>query len=313
MTRDRTAFPDILSTGDPLAIDHHRLNREDPRGDSAVFPPDDVPIPEVGSPSPVENVQRTPEPSAEAATYKEQTCRWRAHDVNSAPAGAQIFEIARWRCPAGHLGIISAIETHLAISIPIDGAGTLEIALDLPWQPWLHLLFGLPFRWWLRLEDTRAGEELAPVILRGDGELPGHPFPELPTWNDQRFGWHYHGRQPLRLLVPEGHTARLFFGIEGNPRALALSKAALALGGDTPSPWKIDPNSPAAQKAIAIASQGAIVPSPTPSGDAAIAAAMVEPRAVIDDSGIGFAGRLIGTLQTYRASRNATEAARRGL
>jgi len=144
------------------------------------------------------------------------------------------------------------------------------------------------------------------VFLRGPYELPGYACPELSTWNDQRFGWAYHGRQPLRLLVPEGHTARLFCGLEFKPApeggdVLAKSEERSAF-------WR-DPKSPGAQAAIQVVAPGFLSPVPPVEGAEARAAIMSE----IDDSGIALAGRLIGTIQTYRESRLATEAARRGL
>jgi len=308
---DRTAFPDILSaSADPLKVDYDRLNREDPRGASAVFPPPDVPLPEVATPSGAENWKRTPEPYPESAIYKEASFRWRSRDLNALSPDFSIVEIARWRCPSGHLGIISSIATHLGINIstndPENPGAVLEIALDLPWQPWIWQVFGIPFRWWLRLEDTRDREELAPVTLRDAYELPGYAFPELPTWNDQRFGWAYHGLQPLRLLVPESHTVRLFCGMESRRPMI---------GGDSSkeiarSAFHVDPLSFGAQAAIQIVAPGF---PPFGASEKAAAEAAAAVSSEIDDNGIAIAGRLIGTLKTYRASRGATEAARRGL
>lgn len=314
-TIDRTAFPDVLSTRDPLDVDHYRGAREDPRDAAAVFPPPDVPDPVVRSPSRSENVARPPEPTAEASIYKEHSFRWRARDINLVPADSRVFEIARWRCPSGHLGIISAIATHLAVSIPIEDSENpgafLEIGLNLPWQPWLHNIFGLPLRWWLRLELTRDREELSPVVLRGPHELPGYAFPELPTWTDQRFAWHWHGREPLRLLVPESHTARLFFGLDLVPVRPPVGD--MKIEGTRRSALWIDPNSDAAKRAIAIASQGAIEPTQPSAAPAIAEEGAVKGLSEPDDSGLAIAGRLIGTLQTYRASKDAIEAARRGM
>ncbi len=313
MNDDRaTAFPDLLSVvaADPERIEYDKLNREDPRTREAVFPPPDVPDPQVASPSPPENPRRGPESYPESAVYKEHSFRWRSRDLNELSPDFSVVEIARWHCPSGHLGIISSIATHLGINVPIDDplnpGAILEIALDVPWQPWLYQVFGLPFRWWLRLEAQRERVELAPVFLRSPDELPGYPFPELPTWNDQRFAWCWHGPQPLRLLVPEGHTARLFCGLEFKPApeggdVLAKSEKRSAF-------WR-DPKSPAAQAAIQVVAPGFPSPVPPVEGAEARAAVMAE----IDDSGIAIAGRLIGTIQTYRESRLATEAARRGL
>lgn len=311
MTDDRTAFPDLLSAValDPTKIDHDRLCRIDPREAAEVFPRPDVPDPPIASPSPRENPRRGPESYAEAATYKEHSFRWRSRDLNALSPDFSVVEIARWHCPAGHLGIISSIATHVGINAPIEGSdppAVLEIAFDLPWQPWILQVFGIPFRWWLRLEPQKELVELAPVFLRSWQELPGYAFPELPTWNDQRFGWAYHGDQPLRLLVPEGHTARLFCGLEftippdvGDVLAASEKRSAF---------WR-DPKSPGAQAAIQIVAPG-FPPYVPPAEGVALAAAT---RAVIDDSGIALAGRLIGTIQSYRESRLATEAARRGL
>lgn len=311
MNDDRsTAFPDLMSVvaADPERIEYDKLNRQDPRTSAAVFPPPDVPDPEVGSPPPPENPRRGPEAYPESATYKEHSFRWRQRDLNVLSPDFSVVEIARWHCPNGHLGIISSISTYVGLGVPIEGSDPpawLEIGLTLPWQPWIFSVLGLPLRWWLRLEAQRERVELAPVALRAPEELPGYPLPELPTWNDQRFGWCWHGPQPLRLLVPEGHTARLFCGLEFKPPpdggdVLAKLEGRSAF-------WR-DPTSPAAKAAIEIIAPG--IPLPVP-------AELVEPlaatRAEIDDSGIGFAGRLIGTLQTYRESRLATEAARRGL
>ena len=314
MTEDRTAFPDLVPPRKPLTKDYHRELEKDAREDAEVFPPPAVPRPELQAPSPQENVRRTPEPAGEAAIYKEHSFRWRARDLNALSADFTIFEIARWSCPAGHLGIISAIATHLGINAVLEGSdppAVLEIALDLPWQPWIYQLFGLPFRWWLRLEATKKLDEATPITLRGPYELPGYAFPELPTWNDQRFGWHYHGPQPLRLLVPEDHTVHLFCGLEYVPES----------GGDVvepeisaPTPRRsalyVDPASPGAQAAIQIVAPG------FPPFDTRIQVGEVRDAAImseIDNNGLAIAGRLIGTLQTYRMSRNAIEASRRGL
>jgi hypothetical protein len=321
MTDDRTAFPDLLSVvaADPERINYDRLCKLDPATAEAVFPPPDVPDPEVVSPAPTENPRRGPESYPEAATYKEHSFRWRSRDLNALSPDFSVVEIARWHCPNGHLGIISSIATHLGINLPIedsDPPAVLEIALDLPWQPWIVQLLGLPLRWWLRLEAQRERVELAPVVLRSPAELPGYPFPELPTWNDQRFGWAYHGLQPLRLLVPEGHTARLFCGLEFKPEGGDGGGGdPEILSGKLPrrsSFWR-DPKSPGAQAAIQV-----VAPGFPPSVESApIAADGLEPAAAImaeiDDSGIAIAGRMIGTIQTYRESRLATEAARRGL
>lgn len=317
MSDDRTAFPDILGTGDPLAIEHDRLNREDPREASEVFPREAVPLPEVETPSPIENVKRTPDPFAESAMYKEHGFRWRARDMNSLPADASIVEIARWRCPAGHVGIVSHVATHFAIAIDVDETNpdspVLEIGLNLPNQPWLHdiLPLGDPpgsarLRWWLRLESRREREQLAAVWLRGASELPGQPFPELATWTDQRFAWHWHGREPLRLLVPEAHTLRLFVGLDQDPRPPSGGEMIAKLG--TGSKFAIDVHGKAATSAIAVAAPDLpFEPSPTSSE------ARAEARASIEDTGVTVAGRLIGTLQTYREARAAIEAVRRGL
>jgi hypothetical protein len=311
MNDDRTtAFPDLLSVvaADPERIEYDKLNTQDPASPAAVFPPPDVPDPTIGSPSPTENPRRGPESYPESAVYKEQSFRWRARDINALSPDFSVFEIARWHCPNGHLGIISSIATHFAISAAIEGSDPpayLEIALDVPWQPWLMEIFGIPFRWWLRFEPQRERVELAPVVLRSWQELPGYACPELPTWNDQRFAWCWHGPQPLRLLVPEGHTARLFFGAEFRP---APDSGDMAKGAKHGALW-IDPTSPAAQSAIQVVAPG--FPSPVPPAEGA------EPKAAImseiNDSGLAAAGRLIGTIQTYRESRLATEAARRGL
>jgi hypothetical protein len=309
MMGDRTAFPDLLSVAvpDPRRIEHDRLCKLDPGTPAAVFPPPDVPDPPIGSPSPRENPRRGPEPYPESAVYKEHSFRWRARDLNQLSPDFSVIEIARWHCPSGHLGIISSIATHLGLSIPIDDSdppAALEIALDLPWQPWIMQLLGLPLRWWLRLEPQKELVELAPITLRRPEELPGYPFPELPTWNDQRFGWAYHGTQPLRLLVPEGHTARLFVGLEYTPRPEDLAK----LADERRSSFWRDPKSTGAQAAIQVVAPG-FPPFAAAEGGESKAAI----KAVIDDSGIGMAGRLIGTIQSYRESRLATEAARRGL
>ena len=314
MMDDRTAFPDLLSVAvpDPQRIEHDRLCKVDPGTAAAVFPRPDVPDPAIGSPSPRENPRRGPEPYPESAVYKEHSFRWRSRDLNALSPDFIVFEIARWHCPAGHLGIISSIATHVGINVPIEGSdppAVLEVALDLPWQPWILQLFGIPFRWWLRLEPKKELVELAPIVLRAPAELPGYAFPELPTWNDQRFGWDYHGAQPLRLLVPEGHTARLFVGAEYKPEVVigdSLAKSERRSG-----IW-VDPKSPGAQAAIQIVAPGFppyVPPAPIAEGAEPAAAIMSE----IDDSGLSVAGRLIGTIQSYRESRLATEAARRGL
>jgi hypothetical protein len=117
------------------------------------------------------------------------------------------------------------------------------------------------------------------------------------------------------LLVPEGHTARLFCGLEYKPAPDGGGDDPEILSGKLPrrSPFWRDPKSPGAQAAIQIVAPG----FPPSVESAAIAAEGAEPAAAImaeiDDSGIAIAGRLIGTIQTYRESRLATEAARRGL
>jgi len=315
----RDVFGPILP-GDPLAIDHFAKIALDPRDGAQVFPPDAIPFPEVAEPSPAEKTARSPEPYGESAHYREHSFRWRARDLNALAPGYNVIEIARWHCPSGHVGIISSIATHLGLSILLADEDTpipqtLEIGLNLPWQPWLYTVLGVPFRWWLRLESQREHVELYPVALRGVGELPGQPFFELSTWNDLRFGWEYHGREPIRLIVPEGHTVRLFVGLDTqafNPRS-SLAKNAASL--PARSDFWIDPTTPEAQQAIAVSSQGAIEPKmlaaimPSSSKIAASSKAVVKP----DDNGLTVAGRLIGTIQMYRVSRNATEAVRRGL
>lgn len=305
-----TAFPDLMSvvSTDPERIVYDKLNTEDPRTAAAVFPPPDVPDPEIGSPVPTENPRRGPELYPESSVYKEHSFRWRSRDLNALSPDFPVVEIARWHCPNGHLGIISSIATHIGINVPIEGSdppAILEIALDLPWQPWLYMVLGLPLRWWLRLEDQRERVELAPVFLRSWQELPGYAFPELPTWNDQRFAWCWHGPQPLRLLVPEGHTVRLFCGLES---IRPPSGGAVLAGSETRSAFWRDPKSPAAQAAIQVVAPGFLLPVPPVEGAEFKASIIIE-----DDSGISLAGRLIGTIQTYRESRLATEAARRGL
>lgn len=324
----RDVFESILP-GDPLAIDHYSKVERDPRDCAQVFPPDAIPFPTVDQPAPAEKGARSPEPYGESAHYREHSFRWRARDLNALAPGYDVIEIARWHCPNGHVGIISSIATHLGLSILLAEGDTpipqtLEIGLNLPWQPWLYTVLGVPFRWWLRLESQRENVELYPVALRGVGELPGQPFPELSTWNDLRFGWEYHGREPIRLIVPEGHTVRLFVGLDSqafDPRSSSLvakaSKKTAQLSASLParSDFWIDPTTPEAQQAIAVASQGAIEPETLAALATSSATRTTDVKAVVrpDDNGLTVAGRLIGTIQTYRVSRNATEAVRRGL
>jgi hypothetical protein len=252
-----------------------------------------------------EMVNRAPAELLESARYQEHAFRWTPAMVN-ALTGESILEIARWHVPARHLGILDHIDTHFGVTLLTDDRNPLDIGINLPWQPWLHEVLGLRLRWWLRLEARRELEERSPVALFSPNELPGAALPELPTWTDQRFGWNYHGRRPLRILILEQTALRLFVGAESQPAALmkssssspfaftrdAIQRAALFQGLNADLP----PYSMAAE----------VVSEPLEGELRAAAAAEAE-------EGPSFAGRLIGTIQLYRDNPGAIEAARRGL
>lgn len=300
--------PAFLYLVDPMTtVDPTKGGMEDPRSDPAsllVRPHvnrrgrapavviEDIPEELRPAPPRAEDINRSLVEALESARYHEHGFRWDANAVAAVRVGT-IFEIARWRVPARHVGILDHIDTHFGLTIAISEENFLDIALDLPWQPWLHEVLGVKLRWWLRVESTRNLEEPSPVVLVDPSELPGTPFFELPTWSDQRFGYNYHGRRPLRLLVPERSTVRLFFGLEMPPeedkaassrsvsldiKALYSSGALSAIGAQLPEGWSPE------TKALDVGS-----------------------------SGPSFAGRIIGTIQAYKDNPGAVEAARRGL
>jgi len=258
-------------------------------------------------------INGAPAERLESARYQEHMFRWTPAMVNAAAAaGARVFEIARWHVPARHLGILDHIDTHFGVTILTDDRNPLDIGIDLPWQPWLHEVLGLGLRWWLRLESRRELEELGPVALNTPEDLPGAALPELPTWNDQRFGWNYHGRRPLRILVEEQSALRLFVGAETVPpmagaEMKTTSSSTNALGFSRDDLERV---------ALFMGANSAL---PSSASTAAIAAEPLEgevPKAAaaaVAEEGPSFAGRLIGTIQLYRDNPGAIEAARRGL
>ena len=249
----------------------------------------------------------------ESARYQEHMFRWTPAMVNAAAAaGARVFEIARWHVPARHLGILDHIDTHFGVTILTDDRNPLDIGIDLPWQPWLHEVLGLGLRWWLRLESRRELEELGPVALTTPDDLPGAALPELPTWNDQRFGWNYHGRRPLRILIEEQSSLRLFVGAETVPPPAAAAAMTTTSSSTNALGFSRDD----LERVALFMGMNADLPSVT--STAAIAAEPLEgvPRAAaaaVAEEGPSFAGRLIGTIQLYRDNPGAIAAARRGL
>lgn len=258
------------------------------------------------SPPAADRINRAPAEMLESARYQEHAFRWTPAEVNAAAAaGARVFEIARWHVPARCLGILDHIDTHFGVTLLTEDRNPLDIGINLPWQPWLHEVLGLRLRWWLRVESRRELEETAAVALVSSAELPGAALPELPTWNDQRFGFNYHGRRPLRICLPELSCARLFVGAESmEPPALMKSSSPFAI------------SRVAVQRAGLFQGLNADLPSLQVSASALAEPLEGEPRAAAAaaaEEGPSFAGRLIGTIQLYRDNPAALEAARRGL
>lgn len=264
-----------------------------------------VPRPEV------DRINQAPAELLESARYQEHAFRWTPAMVNALTGGETVLEIARWHVPARHLGILDHIDTHFGITLVTEDRTPLDIGINLPWQPWLHEVLGLNLRWWLRLEARRELEERSPVALFSPAELPGTALPELPTWNDQRFGWNYHGRRPLRICILEQTALRLFVGSESPPRPPAMLPMMTP---SSSSPFAFSRS--AVQAAALYQGLNADLPPYSPAAAIAeeplegepLAAAIAEP-----EEGPSFAGRLIGTIQLYRDNPGAIEAARRGL
>lgn len=231
-----TEFPELTIVPDPLTEgDHARANRVDPSLAEDVIP-SPVP-PESASPAfvaPPTGTLQQPEEQPQAARYHESMFRWTSfaiHDANS--RGSAIWlELARWTVPNGMFGIISHIDTHFGLSIPMledDGRSVPnEFSFDHPDKAFLiDSLYALKWGdyawsggweyarsgicWLLRLESTGRIEEGHPLGVTAYNSVPGVPFPPLAGWDDLRFAWG-RSREPLRLLVPEGHTVRLYVG-----------------------------------------------------------------------------------------------------
>lgn len=254
-----------------------------------------------------EMINRAPSELLESARYQEHAFRWTPAEVN-ALTGESILEIARWHVPARHLGILDHIDTHFGVTLLTEDRTPLDIGINLPWQPWLHEVLGLNLRWWLRLEARRELEERSPVALFSPAELPGSALPELPTWSDQRFGWNYHGRRPLRILILEQTALRLFVGAESKPRPGDIMKSSSS------SPFAF--SRAAVQAAALYQGLNAELPRSPASAEIAVEPLEGEIRAAAvaaPEEGPSFAGRLIGTIQLYRDNPGAIEAARRGL
>jgi len=325
-----TAFPELVYLEDPMANpDHDRAARTDPRDPAEVIPvrspvrarkPHLAVVPgsvsdRFRAPPEAERLNRAVAELLENARYHEHGFRWTAAAILTLTT-QQIVEIARWHVPARHLGIIDHIDTHIGLTLEVGEATFLDIAIDLPWQPWLHEVLGLSLRWWLRLEAERDIEEITAVALNSEYELPGSALPELATWTDQRYGFNYHGRRPLRILVPEKTTARLFVGAEGRPpRPPPIGEMVIGSGGGGTSRLQI---TDAQIRATGIFPTFGMAPPGPPEllteGFAegfklSAMASEVQQQA----AGMNLAGRIIGTLQFYRDNPAALEAARRGL
>jgi len=322
-----TAFPLFVYLRDPMSrTDHDRANWIDPRtaGEVLTMRPKlkgrgrRAVVPEWSSawpPPPArEEINRSIVERLESARYQEHGFRWSAANLDTLPAWASALELARWRVPARHLGIVDHIDTHLGLSIPTEGGPDLELALDLPWQPWLHEIL-IHLRWWLRLESIRAEEELEPAIATAYS-MPGAPLLELNTWTDQRFAFNYHGRRPLRLLIPEQTVLRLFVGPDPYyvPPTPPIISAASSPSSPSSSPaWPRLTYSAALERGLldllrVSSGQAGGVDASAVVARAAVAAAAEEERNIIN-----LAGRIIGTIQFYRDNSFAIEAARRGL
>lgn len=328
-----THFPEFVYLDDPMANpDHDRDARTDPRDPAEVLTvrspvrarkrhlavvPGSVSDRFVAPPA-SERFNRAPAELLENARYHEHGFRWTAAAIGSLVTQS-IVEIARWHVPARHLGIIDHIDTHLGLTLEIgaDPPAFLDLAIDLPWQPWLHEVLGLTLRWWLRVEAQREIEEVAAVALNTVNELPGSPLPELATWTDQRFGYNYHGKRPLRILIPERTTVRLFVGADDRPRPPpgggdVLAKVAGGLSSLYVSEDRI--RSSGLLEALNLK-----IPSPAApeSGEEIdlemIAMETAAAAAAEQQAGFNVAGRIIGTIQFYRDNPAALEAARRGL
>lgn len=160
---------------------------------------------------------------AETTKLQEHHFRWTAAQVQA--SGAYFFEIARWMCPRDYLGVITRIWTHVGyLWMNTTGEGSdIFFSLDDPENPYAHEhflpypgpgLLGFPLRWYLRLDTKRILEPVNALCYRYEHEIPGIPYPDLSTWDDQRFAWGGHART-VRLIVPEMSVVRLFVGMTG--------------------------------------------------------------------------------------------------
>ena len=168
----------------------------------------------------LERFENSPAESIRSTKFTESVFRWTADRVEAVQP-AFWFEIARFRCPIGVLGIISRLWTHLHYYKAGENGDAIDRCLNDPACPWQHENFlpgqlGFKLRWHLRVESIRTiFDPLEPLYFITPDELPGLPFGEDPTWTDQRYAWGNHARN-VRLIVPEGHTVRMFVGLEGN-------------------------------------------------------------------------------------------------
>jgi len=312
-----TQFPEFTIVPDPLTeADHARAWRIDPRTAEEVIP---TPVPPASAsslfvpPSQAEDRLAPPEEQPQAAQYHEHGFRWSAYDIEVANTGGNVaafLEVSRWKVPDGCFGVISHIDTHFGLSVAVlEDDGRIvpnEISFDVPEQPFLlNSLYGLVYgnymggfstaqsgvRWILRLESNGRTEEGAPRGVANSFALPGAPYLPLAEWRDMRFAWG-RSREPLRLLVPEGHTARLFVGPDVRPGAaeqtLVMTVADVA-GTST--------------------FQNVIVLLGIPWSELALALVPAYLRVNMTN----VAGRIVGTIQSYRDNPEARRLARRGL
>lgn len=326
-----TAFPDLTIVRDPGAIDPLEEHRSDPASAIAVLP-DPVPAGSVSDrfrPAPGEIEDRPPEGLLTSAHFLDRSFRWTFRAMAVLPPQATAIEIARWPVPAGSFGVISAIWTHIGLQT-LEG---FKFALNLPPLPWFHENVFPALRWWLRYESSRAQttpvRELAPIFLQSASELPGDPAPELASWSDQRFAWGWHGRQPLRLLVPESTTVRLFVGLDvldvirecrldSQCPSGYICQGGICIPDPGPPPPEVETLSKAAARSP-LARPGKITPEIVAAAIGAFPVASSEPVPLAieaeaeEENPPEFAGRITGTIQSYRDNSDATRAARRGL
>jgi len=336
-----SAFPELVEREDPTLVDIAAgVDPSDWPSRGKIDPGELVPegstTDQFVAPPPEEIASRSPADLFKSTRYQDRQFRWTGERMAKLPANIRVIEIARWPVPAGHLGIISYIGTHIGIQITTEGFSG-EIGINLPWEPWLHeIIFNNPgLRFWLRWQSTPHIEPREAEFYGSYYDLPGQPFAELPTWTDQRFGYGWSGRETLRLLVPEDSLVRLYVGAdricipcethEDCPRGWKCIDGCCEPG--APSDFlpggALDPEA----EAVKVSTPGRGIGSPrtvpawllqklaasSPASSGAIAAeaagALADPSPITPT----FAGRIVGTLQAYRENDNAIESARRGL